>query len=55
MKNAGRLIRSVEAFHQSLVRQRMVRLEERDRCGADRHKHSLNLGYTNKDVTDSSR
>ena len=24
----------------------MMRLEERDRCGTDRHKQSLNLGYT---------
>jgi len=31
-------------FSQSLARKRMVRLEERDRCGAGRHKKSLNLG-----------
>ena len=27
----------------------MVRLEERDRCGADRHKKSLNLGLSKKE------
>jgi hypothetical protein len=31
-------------FSQSLARKRMVRLEERDRCGADRHKKSVNWG-----------
>jgi len=40
-------------FSQSLARKRMVRLEERDRCGTDRHKPSLNLGYTR--VKESNR
>jgi len=31
-------------FSQSLARKRMVRLAERNRCGADRHKKLLNLG-----------
>ena len=44
LKNAGRLIRSVEAFKISLARKKMVRLAERDRCGAGRHRQSLNLG-----------
>jgi len=31
-------------FLKSLARKRMVRLEERDRCGAGHSKKSLNLG-----------
>ena len=44
LKNAGKLIRSVEALKISLARKRMVRLAERDCCGAGRHRKSLNLG-----------
>ncbi len=43
-KNAGRLIRSVEASEISLARKRMVRLAERNRYGTGRHRQSLNLG-----------
>jgi len=44
-------------FSPSLAHKRMVRLEERDRCGAGRHKNSLNLGVTTitrAEITNSS-
>ena len=44
LKNAGRPFRSVEAFHNRWRAKILMRLVERDRCGADRHKKSLNLG-----------
>jgi hypothetical protein len=44
LKNAGKLIRSVEALKISLARKRMVRLAERNCCGAGRHRKSLDLG-----------
>lgn len=44
LKNADRLIRSVEAFHLSLALKRMVRLAERNCYGAGRHKQSGILG-----------
>jgi len=44
VKNAGRPFRSVEALHNRWRARILMRLVERDRCGADRHKNSLNLG-----------
>jgi len=48
LKNAGRPFRSVEAFHNRWRAKIIVRLVERDRYGADRHKKSLNLGNSHK-------
>jgi len=44
LKNAGRPFRSVEAFHNRWCAKILMRLVERDRYGAGRHKKSLNLG-----------
>ena len=42
VKNAGRPVRSVEAFHNRWRAKKLMRLVERDRYGADRHKKLLN-------------
>ncbi len=44
LKNACRLVRSVEAFEKSRARKGMMRLAERARYDAGRHRKSLNLG-----------
>jgi len=44
LKSVGSLIWSVEAFQLSTARKGMVRLAERDRCGAGHHRKLLNLG-----------
>jgi hypothetical protein len=53
LKNAGRPIRSIEAFHHRWCAKILMRLVERDRCGADRHKKSLRLDkrYVSRKVT----
>ncbi len=44
VKNAGRPVWSVEAFHNRWRAKIIVRLVERDRYSTGRHKKSLNLG-----------
>ncbi len=43
-KNVGKLIWPSEAFSKSPWRKRMVRLAERDHCGADHPYESFTLG-----------